>query len=78
MRLLNTHTLELEEYFGDSVPAYVILSHRWESEEVSYQEVISGKGKFKIGYAKIIGCCILARSHGYRYDPQCTWARPTS
>ncbi|TLD27563.1 HET-domain-containing protein [Venturia nashicola] len=67
MRLLNSHSLELEEYFGESVPAYVILSHRWESEEVSYQDIISGKGKFKTGYAKIIGCCILARDHGYRY-----------
>ncbi|KAH8906238.1 hypothetical protein BR93DRAFT_738934 [Coniochaeta sp. PMI_546] len=37
MRLINTTTLELEEFQG-LVPAYAILSHTWGSEEVSLQE----------------------------------------
>ena len=42
MRLLNTTTLELEEIIGDR-PAYAILSHRWQDDEVSFQDAIKGK-----------------------------------
>jgi hypothetical protein len=67
MRLLNTRTLELDEFIGDSIPEYVILSHTWESEEVSYQEMQAGVGKSKAGYAKIERCCQQARADGYQY-----------
>ncbi|KAE9365545.1 hypothetical protein N431DRAFT_431000 [Stipitochalara longipes BDJ] len=38
MRLLNIKTMKMEEFLGETVPPYVILSHRWGSEEVSLQE----------------------------------------
>lgn len=34
MRLINAHTLALEEFFGASIPKYAILSHTWGSEEI--------------------------------------------
>ncbi|KAF2972352.1 hypothetical protein GQX73_g1355 [Xylaria multiplex] len=37
MRLINTHTLELEECL-EIVPRYAILSHTWGNEEVSLQD----------------------------------------
>jgi hypothetical protein len=67
MRLLDTHTLELKEFVGDSIPDYVILSHTWESEEVSFQDLQSGLGETKAGYAKVEGCCRQARRDGYQY-----------
>jgi hypothetical protein len=38
MRLLNTTTLQLHEFFG-KVPGYAILSHSWEKEEVTFQDL---------------------------------------
>ncbi|KAF5363040.1 hypothetical protein D9758_012636 [Tetrapyrgos nigripes] len=38
MRLLNTKTLRLEEFF-DEIPPYAILSHTWEDEEVTFQDI---------------------------------------
>lgn len=41
MRLLNTATLEVEDYIGSNVPAYAILSHTWGDQEVTLQEWIA-------------------------------------
>ena len=38
MRLINVHTGQLEEFFGRHIPKYYILSHTWESDEISYQD----------------------------------------
>ncbi|ORX93484.1 heterokaryon incompatibility protein-domain-containing protein [Clohesyomyces aquaticus] len=38
MRLINLETLGLEEFFGDNIPDYAILSHTWGPEEVSLQD----------------------------------------
>jgi hypothetical protein len=68
MRLLNTSTIELEEFFSDHVPKYAILSHRWESEEVTYQVMCSGTAFYLTkGYSKITGCCALAAKDGWQY-----------
>lgn len=60
MRLINVHTLELKDFFGADLPHYAILSHRWEQEEVTFQDLTSGKGKAMTGWKKIVGCCGLA------------------
>ena len=36
MRLINTTSLEMREFFDP--PEYAILSHRWSDEEVSYED----------------------------------------
>jgi len=38
MRLINTETLELVEFFGDKIPTYAILSHTWDAQEISFQD----------------------------------------
>jgi hypothetical protein len=38
MRLINTETGLLEEFIGDDIPKYAILSHTWEKDEISFQE----------------------------------------
>jgi hypothetical protein len=40
IRLLNVHTLELRKFTG-LIPVYTILSHTWEDEEVTLQEIIN-------------------------------------
>lgn len=39
MWLLDTSTLALCSFTEDNVPSYIILSHTWESEEVSFQDI---------------------------------------
>ncbi|KAK4545070.1 hypothetical protein LTR36_003621 [Oleoguttula mirabilis] len=76
MRLLNSHTLELKDFLGDHVPEYLILSHRWGDDELSYKDFRKGRGKATAGYKKIMDFCALARR---RTDPcnaqqsQCAW-----
>jgi hypothetical protein len=67
MRLIETETLELHEFFDNDIPSYAILSHRWEQDEVSYQDMLEGKKKNGAGYAKILKCCALALREGYEW-----------
>jgi hypothetical protein len=57
MRLLNVHTRQLEEFFGDAIPHYAILSHTWGKEEVTLQDLSKEGHRQKQGYTKIEGCC---------------------
>ena len=73
MWLVNAMTLRLEEFISHEIaPEYVILSHTWGREEVSYQELSqeprSESTQQKPGYAKIVNCCRLAMTiYGMNY-----------
>ena len=71
MRLLHTESLEFEEFLGPTLPRYAILSHTWEQEEVSYQEMIQShqdqRIRSKDGYTKIVNCCEHAASAYFDY-----------
>ena len=64
MRLIQTTTFELAEFFDSDIPRYAILSHCWGNDEVSLQDFRSGSKQNSSGYAKIIECCRLARQRG--------------
>lgn len=53
MRLINTKTLELEDFFDLHVPPYAILSHTWADRRDRH---------YKPGYAKIAAACAQART----------------
>jgi len=57
MRLLKASTLEFEEFLGNSIPSYAILSHTWSEEEVTLKDFELGREKSKIGYQKILKTC---------------------
>ena len=57
MRLLDTETLKLHTFLDDTIPHYAVLSHRWDNEEVSYQNLQEGRSQNMPGYAKIKNCC---------------------
>ena len=65
MRLLNTSTLQFHEYFEPIIPDYAILSHRWEAEELTYQEVLHHQNVHKAGWNKVKQCCSFAASRGF-------------
>jgi hypothetical protein len=59
MRLLNTETREIREFFGITTPKYAILSHRWEEDEVSFQDVRDQKNLNACGWSKVKNCCTV-------------------
>ena len=67
MRLLNTKSLQFEEFFDDQIPKYAILSHRWGDDEVTFQEFRKGKKQEGQGYTKIRRCCALAWNRGFTW-----------
>jgi hypothetical protein len=70
MRLLNTTSLEVEEQNPRSIPMYAILSHTWEEEEVTLQDMESlhhRRARSKAGYSKLVNSCGEARRLGYRW-----------
>jgi hypothetical protein len=71
MRLLNVKTRRLEEFVGDDIPRYAILSHTWGPEEVTFKH-IEPEG-YKTGSVKIDGCCeqALRTNIGYVWIDTC-------
>ncbi|KAN0090411.1 Heterokaryon incompatibility protein (HET) domain containing protein [Hyaloscypha variabilis] len=77
MRLLNTESLELRFFMPSTVPDYVILSHRWNtqtSEECNFEDVtkiplldLNCPARKKQGFSKIEGACRLASEDGYSW-----------
>jgi hypothetical protein len=79
MRLINTKTGYLEEFIGDDIPEYAILSHTWGKEEISLQELQRVMDpemandrktwlvKEKKGFIKVLTFVELAASEGIPY-----------
>jgi hypothetical protein len=63
MRLLNTKTRKLEEFFGEAIPQYAILSHTWGENEVTFKDI--ERDGYQSGSVKIDGC--LGRSERSPY-----------
>ncbi|KAJ2971485.1 hypothetical protein NUW58_g9406 [Xylaria curta] len=67
MRLLNTSTHKLSEFFGNQIPKYAILSHTWGQEEIEYRDLAGGNFTQNQGFFKLDQCCRQAFSSGYTY-----------
>lgn len=69
MRLLNVHTLRVEEFSGSTVPAYAILSHCWGDDEVSFEDInlSSTEWALKTGSKKITSACVQSIKDGWEY-----------
>ncbi|KAK7970104.1 hypothetical protein PG996_001461 [Apiospora saccharicola] len=69
MRLINTHTLEIVEFFGKPVPEYAILSHTWGKGEMTLQEMQSPtpQTSAKAGYQKLKAASNQALGDGYEW-----------
>ncbi|KAL6356894.1 hypothetical protein LRP88_10507 [Fusarium phalaenopsidis] len=67
MRLLNTTLLKLEYFVGDEIPKYAILSHRWEAEEILFEDVQTEQWPQKKGIDKVMRACLRAKDDGFKY-----------
>ena len=72
MRLLRFEDgdeFSLTELVGNNIPRYGILSHTQgaDDEEVTFKDLVKGKGKNKPGYNKILFCGKQAAKDGLQY-----------
>lgn len=70
MRLINTANLRLEEFFNRTIPEYVILSHSWGENQVSFLQFKNG-----VLNRKIENFCKQAQEDRFQYtwiDTCCT------
>ncbi|QIX01375.1 hypothetical protein AMS68_006892 [Peltaster fructicola] len=59
----------LTDDLHDNIPRYAILSHTWsdDGDEVTYQDILQGKGQEKEGYAKLCFCRDRGKEAGIQY-----------
>lgn len=68
MRLLHAKTFKLHNFTGDGIPAYAILSHRWNGSEITFSELESECGvEIARANTKVAGCCDQAMKDGLDY-----------
>jgi hypothetical protein len=67
MRLINTISLKLEEFFETKIPKYAILSHTWAEGEISYKDFVKNRNLDAAGWTKIRNCCKFAHNRGHDY-----------
>lgn len=71
MRLINVETLQLEEFADASLVKYAILSHRWEEQEVLYDQITTSSSRDSMstmkGFYKVAACCTQAAKDGLDY-----------
>lgn len=63
-RLINTRTLELNDFFGDPLPPYATLFNCWGPGELTYSDVKAAKLQSGDGLQKILDFCRLCRDLG--------------
>ncbi|KAF5370401.1 hypothetical protein D9758_006986 [Tetrapyrgos nigripes] len=67
MRLLSTIDFKVKEFLTD-IPRYAILSHTWEQEEVTFQDIQNlDVAKSKAGFRKVLGACARARRYHFEW-----------
>ncbi|KAF2500403.1 HET-domain-containing protein, partial [Lophium mytilinum] len=69
MRLLNVDTLELKTFYNRKKrPPYAILSHTWDDNEISFEDMKSlHTVRGLAGFSKVEGCCRIARERGHQW-----------
>ncbi|KAK7455302.1 hypothetical protein VKT23_011175 [Stygiomarasmius scandens] len=67
MRLLDTNTFQLTEFYSD-IPKYAILSHTWDKEEITFQDIENLEvAKRQTGWAKVESACAYARKYKFQW-----------
>src|SRR5271154_1443563 len=71
MLLLNVNMRKFEEFSDDDVPRCAILSHRWGNDEVTFQDIKSGRlSSWRKSWSwplKLEGCRLQAKKDNLSY-----------
>lgn len=55
MYLIEIEPLQLEDFIGEQIPPYAILSHRWGSNELTFKDILKNRADEKSrGYRKLL------------------------
>jgi hypothetical protein len=66
MRLINTTTRKVEEFRG-KIPEYAILSHTWDKQEMTLQDMQRSDPEKFTCFEKVDRCCELVAKEGFEY-----------
>ena len=67
MRLIKVRTRPTKEFFEPNVPTYAVLLHRWQEEELTFQEYEQGNAASNASYHKIENLCRLTLEDGIEW-----------
>ena len=67
MYLINVQSMQTEFFQSERDVVYAILSHRWQKDEVLFQDLQSGRACKKAGYTKLKSFCEQAKTNKYTY-----------
>ncbi|KAH8593057.1 heterokaryon incompatibility protein-domain-containing protein [Bisporella sp. PMI_857] len=67
MRLLHTTNHKLEEFGAHELPLYAILSHTWEGNEITFQDIEGANVINDERCKKVRNTCTVAADHGFDY-----------
>jgi hypothetical protein len=68
MRLINASTRRVHEFLSnDNIPDFAILSHTWEGEECTLQQMEDPNVTSRLGFAKIKLSCEQALRDGLQW-----------
>ena len=67
MYLINVQSMQTEFFQNERDVVYAILSHRWQKDEVLFQDLQSGRAHEKAGYTKLKRFCEQAKTNKYTY-----------
>lgn len=87
MRLINTKTLQIEEFTDRKIPRYAILSHTWGNEELTFQDwlYVQNQCPPRWGWSQIpqeiqrlkskegYDKVVKACEHARQHNPACQW-----
>lgn len=67
MRLLHAQYLYMRKFTDEDIPPYVIVSHRWREDEVTYQDFEHNTFSRRHGYHKVKESCRIALEANYNW-----------
>ncbi|KAK5636615.1 hypothetical protein RRF57_012327 [Xylaria bambusicola] len=67
MRLLHTTTRTLHTFTDKTIPRYAILSHTWQENEVTFQDMNLAVAEKMLGYRKVDMACSVSAARGFQY-----------
>jgi hypothetical protein len=67
VRLINSKSLQMEEFFDQNIPPDAILSHTWGKEEVTFQDMQRSDEQNKAWFFKVLNCCEQAKQNGLEW-----------
>src|SRR5271156_1088891 len=67
VEVLDTAKVKVRRFEDDEIPLYAIISHTWDENEITLQDMVGAHAKEKDGYEKVKKSCSVAAADGFKY-----------